>query len=251
MRRFITFLLILSFALPALAQDAPALSGEMQLLRRANLALQERYGLTPHLLGLFEMNMTRYGDAFLVQYHPRSRPHPSLTGEYMVLIEGDSLQTFWTHDNADPALWQSGELNSSVWGAPQLLAYLQAGSFDREFFDAPYAPDPALPPEDIEDFLSSGYQGIESRTGLLPEAEYRRPAALARAGLQTMYSLDDETTAQLHLIGVTLYMPTDGRIIWDCHFYHDGGPDEINYRICIDGSTGEILYVSTHTGGIG
>lgn len=247
MRRFISLVLLLLLALPALSEGSPVFSRDAQALQTANAILYERYGLTPHLLGLFDVEITRYGDVAVVRYLPRSRPHPSLTGEYLVLIDSDGAQALWTHDGADPALWQSGALNSSVWGAPQLLKYLEAGSFDREYFDAPYAPSE---PENPLDRITYGVTDFESITGDLTEAEYARPAAIGRAAVQAMYSLSDEAAAEMHLVNAVLYLFSDGNL-WALHFYHDTLPDEINYTAYLDGDSFEVLRVTVHTGGIG
>ncbi len=222
MRKLLLFLLTALLTLPALAEEAPVLSQEAQLLRTANRALEEKYGLTPHLLGLFDTHVTRYGDAAVVRYLPSSRPHPSLAGEYIVLITEDSAQARWTHDDVDPAVWQSGSLRSPAWGAPQLTAYLLADSFERESFDAPYVPGPDVFPESIAEFLASGYNG-----------------------------LDDETTAALRVVDVTLYLRSDGVTLWRVYFYHRGEPDEINYSVCLDGDTQVLLHATVYTGGIG
>ena len=126
MRRFLLILLTLMLALPAPAEEAPAFSADALLLKTANEALEARYGLTPHLLGLFDAELTRYGDVATVRLLPRARPHPSLAGEYLVLISPDSVQAFWSHDDVDPAIWQSGELNRTL--PPFSGAAAQAGS---------------------------------------------------------------------------------------------------------------------------
>ena len=249
MRRLIPFLLtLLLCALPAMAEVAPAFSGDALLLQSANRALEARYGLTPALLGLFDAEITHYGDMCAVRYLPRSRPHPRLTGEYLVLINGEQVQPMWTHDSVDPALWQSGALTSSAWGAPQLLAYLTAGSFDREYFDEPYYT--ALPP-DRQAFPEDGYRGMEYRTGDLTEQEIAGPAAIGRAAVQEMYGLSDTAAAEMHLVNVVLYLRDDGYAVWGVYFYHNTEPDEINYTVHIDVETCEILTVTVFTGGIG
>lgn len=249
MRRLIPLLLaLLLFALPALAEDGPVFTEDALLLQRANRALEARYGLTPAMLGLFDAELTHYGNVCAVRYLPRSRPHPRLTGEYLVLIDGDAVQAMWTHDSVDPALWQSGALTSPAWGAPQLLAYLTAGSFDREYFDEPYYT--ALP-VDRAAFPGDGFQGLEYRTGDLTEQEIAVPAALGRAAVQEMYSLPDDAAAEMRLVNVVLYTSADGYAVWGVHFYHDTEPDEINYTVRIDAETSEILTVAVITGGIG
>lgn len=252
MRKLLPLLLALLLSvLPAMAEVIPDLHEDVLLLRSANRAMEAQYGLTPHHLGLFDTDISHYGDAAVVRYIPRSRPHPSLTGEYLVLVTSDGTQAFWTHDNIDPAMWQSGELTSPAWGAPQLTAYLTAGSFDREYFDAPYIRETVPTTPDMQHFMLSGGEILESRTGELTEAEIATPAALGRAAVQQMYTLSDEATAELHVVGVTLYHLGDIFVQWQVVLYSGGEPDEANYVVRIDGQTLRILSVSIYTGGIG
>lgn len=258
MRRMLTLLLALVlFALPAMAETpaafntgdvTPFFSKDTQMLQTANRALENRYSLTPPLLGLFDVEIAHYGNVCAVRYLPRSRPHPRLTGEYLVLIDGTQVQTLWTHDNVDPAIWRSGTLSSPAWGAPQLLAYLTAGSFDREYFDEPYYT--ALPP-DHSDFPGDGFLGLDFRTGDLTEAECAHAAAIGRCAIQQMYDLPDEAAAEMRLVNVSLYISPDGFAVWGVHFYHDTEPDEITYTVHIDVETCEIRTVNVFTGGIG
>ncbi len=251
MRRFILVLLTLMLALPAFAESSPVFSQEALHLQTANQALEARYGLSPAILGLFDAEVTCYGDAAAVRYVSHPRPHPLLAGEYLVLISGDEVQAFWTHDDVDPAIWQSGALTSPAWGAPQLLAYLQTDSFEREYFDAPY-----IPAEDSHqwngyDLVASGMQIFESRSGALTDAEIALPAALGRLVVKEMYSMSDAAAKELRLINVTLYRFADGCAQWRVNFYHNAEPDEANYNVLIDVQTQEILSVSVFTGGIG
>ena len=66
-----------------------------------------------------------------------------------------------------------------------------------------------------------------------------------------MYNLSDADTAALSLVNVTLYLPLSGAPMWHIYFYQSGEPDEINYSVCLDGNTMELLYTSVFTGGIG
>lgn len=252
MRKFISLLLALLFGVhPAMAEVMPDFHEDVLLLRSANRALEAQYGLTPHHLGLFDTEISRYGDVAVVRYLPRTRPHPSLTGEYLVLVTPGGTQAFWTHDSVDPAVWQSGELTSPAWGAPQLTAYLTTGSFDREYFDEPYIREAAPTMTDMQRFTLSGGVILESRSGELTEAEIATPAALGRAAVQQMYALSDEATAEMHVVGVSLYRLGDVFAQWQVVLYSGGEPDEVNYIVHIDGQTLQILSVRIQTGGIG
>lgn len=250
-RKLIPLLCAMLFtALPAFAQSSPVLSDDMLILQSANNALIERYGLTVHCLGLFSMDTTSYGSATIIRYASRGRPHPALTGEYAVVVTPEGVQTFWTHDEVDPAVWQSGELNSIAWGAPQLTAYLEADSFEREFFDAPYAPDPFEEWLTVEEH-NQNTRVFMLRAGTLSQEAVQPAERTAREALRLMYGLSEETAAALHLIEATRLLHTDGSSEWLLSFYHNTEPDEINYGVTIGSDLQTILEVVCSTGGIG
>ena len=249
MKRCVILLLLAAMmliALPAFADEAPIFSEDMQLLRTANDALYERYGLTMHCLGLFDTEINRYGSAATVRYIPHSRPHPSLSGEYLVVITGDSVSAYWTHDDVDPAVWQSGELNKTAWGAPQLIAYLEEDSFEREFFDAPYITEPTIPHQ----YFDGGHMLSTSR-GTLSEEEAARPNALARQAVIDMYHLSDEEAAKLVIHETSLLQPMGETAEWLIGLYMRTEPDEINFRVTIDAETMLVTEMDWQTGGIG
>lgn len=251
MRRIILLLLTLTLAvLPALAENALAFSADVQLLYKANAALYERYALTVHCLGLFDMQVTRCGDASFVHYTSRGLPHPALTGEYLVLVTPDGTQTFWSHDDVDPAVWQSGELNSIAWGAPQLTIFLQTDSFAREFLDDPYEPDPLAEWMTLEEHNQST-RVYSLRRGTLSPEEIQDADAAGRAALQLMYGLSETSAAEMHLIDATRLAYAEGTSSWLLSFYHNTEPDEINYNVTLGTDLTTVLEISCMTGGIG
>lgn len=246
MKRCVILLLLAAMmltALPVFADETSIFSEDMQLLRTANDALYERYGLTMHCLGLFDTDITRYGSAAAVRYIPHSRPHPSLSGEYLVLITGDNASAYWTHDDVDPAVWQSGELNKVAWGAPQLIAYLEESSFEREFFDAPYIAETVL--------YSDGEYIFSTSRGTLSEEAAAQPNALARQAIIDMYHLSEEEAAKLVIHETTLIQPTGAAGKWLIGLYMRTEPDEINFGVTIDAETLLVTEMDWQTGGIG
>lgn len=243
-KTIIILLALLLAALPALAEDAPVFSEDLTAIHAAYQALHTRYGLTSQSLGLFDTVVERYGSAAVVRLLPRSRPHPTLTGEYFVLVADGTAQAFWSHDGVEPSRWQSGDLNSPAWGEPQLQAYLRESSFEREYFDQPYIPQPT----------PSVFQGgrvYNLEDGTLTAEETRQPVTLARAAVQTLYGLNDEEAAAMKTIGVDKVCAPGGEAVWVVDFYHSGQPDEANYTIRIDAVTNIILEATVLTGGIG
>lgn len=261
MRRILIALLAALLAVfPALAEDAPAdvsrddgspvFSADVQLIYRANAALCSQYGLTAHCLGLFETDVIHCGDTALVHYASRGLPHPALTGEYMALVTPEDTQVFWTHDGVDPAVWQSGELNSTAWGAPQLTIFLQTDSFEREFLDDPYEPDEFAQWLDAEERFH-GSRVTSLRAGTLAADDVWQPDAVAREALHLMYGLSDQAAAEMHLIDATRITYADGSCEWLLDFYHRTEPDEINYAVTIGTDGHTILEISCSTGGLG
>ena len=237
-------LALLLTTLPALAEDAPVFSEDLTAIHMACQALHERYGLTSQSIGLFDTKVERYGRAAIVRLLPRTRPHPSLTGEYLVLVSDGTAQAFWTHDDVEPSRWQSGDLNSPAWGEPQLQAYLRKGSFDREYFDEPYIPQ--LTPHPFQ-----GGRVYSLYDDSLTDDEAALPIALAQAAIRKLYGLSSEEAAALRTLGVDKICAPGGEAVWVVEMYHKGQPDEANYTVRIDAVTHIILEAKIFTGGIG
>ncbi len=243
LKKLLSLLIVLLLAvLPALAEEAPAftLHEDVLLMQTANNALIERYGHTHATLGLFDAALHRCGETTIVTYTSNGSVEASLTGEYFVIISGSDIQPLWTHDAADAALWQSGDLSSPAWGVKQLTAYLAEHPYTRNDFCLPY----------VKDF---GVRIIteDVNPGNRPEAAQARQ--LAMAAVQAMYGLTDEETDALtwviDMCGVWNYPETEKQ--WIVLLQDDDVIDPTCYYVTLNPETGMVYHISISTGGVG
>ena len=251
MKKLLLLLLALVLAAPATMAAEITLSPDVLALQRANRVLMDKYGHTHETLGLFHVSLQCYGEQHLITYRSNGSIPDTLTGEYLAIVLDEDIHVIWTHDNADAALWQSGDLNSPAWGVKQLTAYLDAHPYTRADFCDPYE--------------SAALASAESAAldGSVPFNELThedRPAAdeasvLARKAVQIMYGLPDDVVTRLDwpVDMTTVAHYPDGHIEWHV-MLQDNAPDvldPITYYVTLNGDTGEILRVSHSSGGVG
>lgn len=258
-RRLLALLLLLLLALPACAEEAPVLSGDVLLIQQANAALCERYGLSISTLGLFSAALTRYGDTAIVRYTPACALDPGLLGEYAVIITPQSAVACWTHDDVDPSLWQSGDLHSPAWGEPQLAPYLALDGIARGGYSLPYA-QPVTPATQAE-FEAQG--GTLTSYGVLDWPDrplYQPPIAMAREAARMMYGLPEDYVSALNAKLLYLAEYPDGQrvwIVWMNHSYEapvpPGSPTDpdCSFTIVLEESTWTVLDIRIESGDLG
>lgn len=244
MKRTIALLLplLLLISCTALA-EAPVFGLDVLLLQQANAALINKYGLDHLTLGLFDVSIKHFGEAAIVNYTTNGSIPYNLTGEYFVLISENSVQAFWTHDDANAALWQSGDLNSPAWGVKQLTAYLNESPYTRMSFCTPYEetqhPTNATRQEDVTK---------ETRESAKAASE------IARSAVQAMYALTNEETTRLEWYSdlSSLIHYRDGHSEWHIVLQDNADVhDPITYYVTLDAETQVILYITHFSGGIG
>lgn len=246
MKKLIALLLALMLAIPAALAEEIAFSLEAEALRKSYNALMDKYGHTHETLGLFMPHIARYGTTRLIRYTVGDGNVPdSLAGEYFVLVTGETAQAFWSHDGADAALWQSGDLNSPAWGVKQLTAYLDESPMTRANFCAPYTA-----AADSQQIPAGAMEGVTLENRASAEAA----AAQARVALQDMYGLSDEVVERLDwykdMSNVCHY--SDGHSNWFLMLQDNGDVlDPISYYVTLDAESGEILRITHSSGGIG
>lgn len=258
-RRLTALLLLLLFALPACAEDAPVLSGDMLLLQQANAALGERYGLSLGTLGLFSATVTRYGDTAIVRYTPACWLDPGLLGEYAVIITPEGVTACWTHDDVDPTLWQSGDLHSPAWGEPQLTPYLQLDGITRGGYSLPYA-QPVTPATRDEFTAQGGHLTSYAVLDWPDRPLYQPPIAMAQEAVRMMYALPEAYTAELYANQLYLAEHADGQRVWIVSLVHPYDapvvPDNLLDQDCcfivvLEEATWTVLEICIESGGLG
>lgn len=259
-KALLILLVLLLAALPAAADDSPVLSGDVLLIQDANAALTQRYGLSLGSIGLFAPSITRYGDTAIVHYTPNCALAESLLGEYAVIVAPEGTTAHWTHDGVDPALWQSGDLNSPAWGEPQLLPYVQQ-TVSRYCYSLPYTKEP-IPARTRKEFKAQG--GTITLYGYSdwPDRDlYQRPVSLACEAVRTLYSLTEAQQDTLHVMTLEL-AEADGQRCWivtlSYHFEQNAptGNGSLldptgHFIVVIDDADGTILHLYHKSGFLG
>lgn len=250
MKKILSLLLIVMLFLPAAMAEAVTLAPDMLALQRANSAMAEKYGHTHETLGLFEVSLIQGGEQYLITYTSGGSVPEILTGKYYALVTGEEVHVVWTHDGADAALWQSGELASPAWGVKQLTVYLNEHPYTRSTFCDPYE-------------AAALSEQAKTITGAVPFNEITRDdrsaadaaSELARKAVQAMYGLSDEVIARLDwpVDMTTVAHYSDGHTEW-LIMLQDNLPDvldPITYYVLLNADTGEILRITHSSGGVG
>lgn len=236
----------LLFCTIALAEDGPAMTQELNMIQIANAALMERYGLTLPALGLFATHADICGETAIVTYTGSAIPE-ALTGTYYVIIAPHGVQPLWTFDGS-LVPWQSGELESPVWGMPQLQKYLDTSAYERYDIFVPHFPDDLSTLAAFEAAGGSYHEVTSSNRGAANSARL-----LAIRAVTAMYDLSEEEAAKLvSWNGDTrLVRYPDRHGEWEVTVYMEGGTEELIFYVTIHAETGMILNIVVSSGGIG
>lgn len=229
-------------------------------LNQARNALIEQYGLTHTTLGLFMTGLAMDGDTTTVTFYgDLMASYGGNAGDYTVTLRDGEVIASWTYDEADPALWQSGDLDAPIWGQPQLETFLREktiagtvidvsddGGVTYEFASSTPEPAPAETPEVVTIEIAEVTPGPDDLTK--DEA-----LAIARAALMESYGLseiqmaDDVDVDSCTLRQIGDYEPR----FWSIHAWCQMDGYDWNMYVQIDASTGEIIIVDMQTGGNG
>lgn len=251
MKRIIPLILalLLIFSCTALAEE-PAFSPEVEALYKANTALMDKYGHTHATLGLFAPKVHLYGNTALITYAINDgNVSDRLAGEYFVLITEDTAHAFWSHDDADASLWQSGDLTSPAWGVKQLTAYLDESPMTRFDFCDSYA-SAHYPTALNSEYAATPIEPVSKDN----RASAEQAVAQAHLALQRMYGLSDEITARLDWYADMSYAIhyRDGRSEWFLMLQDNADVlDPISYTITLDTKTHQVMRIRHASGGVG
>lgn len=248
MKRMLTLLLaaLLLCPLPVLCEEAPRMVPEMTALRTANQALMDRYGLTLPALGLFDSHVDLCGETAIVTYTGNAIPS-ALTGTYYVIIAPHGVQVLWTCDGS-LVPWQDGELDSPVWGMPQLQKYLATSSMERHEIFSPYFPEELDTLAAFEEAGGSYHDVTSANAGAADSAK-----VLARRAVISMYDLTQEQANALATYGgdTRLVRYPDRHGEWEVMLHLEDGTEEVSFWVVIHAETGLILNVVVSSGGVG
>lgn len=247
MKKLLLILLALLLALPALAEESPRMTPEMEALKTAHAALADRYHLSIDALGLFDTHVDLCGETAIVTYRGNAVPE-ALTGTYYVIIAPHGVQPMWTHDGS-LVPWQSGELDSPVWGMPQLQKYLSTSSYERHEIFEPYFPADLNTLAAFEAAGGSYHDVTGANRSAADSAK-----ALAKRAVVGMFDL---TQSQADMLAVyagdtRLVRYPDRHGEWEIMVHlEDGSPAETCFWIVVHAETGLIQNIVVSSGGVG
>lgn len=256
----IALIVVMCMSTVAVAAMVLNYSPSVSALKRAREAVMEKYGLTQTTLGLFNYEMSMTEDAYIIEFRSDvlNEERQEVAGCYTVIVpENGEISVTWSHDDVDPALWQSGDMNASVWGQPQLETFLRdrtnAGTVEyhvivNEGMTGHATPTP-MPVMDEMELVEVRVETIAPAEGDLQENEVRE---LASAAFADTYDLTEAELAQVDIFRCELTQISGySTRLWhvNAYLYRDGY--DWNLYAVIDAETGEIVDIGMQTGGNG
>ncbi|NLO86136.1 MAG: hypothetical protein GX096_12040 [Clostridiales bacterium] len=132
----LAMVLLLTVTVAALAIGLTA-SKSYTNLQKARNAIMEKYDFTTEMITVLLQKYSPEGDdQRIFEFYGATSMFMKCDaiGEYTVQIdENGKANAAWSHDDVDPATWADGDLNSPVWGAPQLAQALERYWFYRQW----------------------------------------------------------------------------------------------------------------------
>lgn len=235
-------------------------SPQADAVSRARQALADTYGLTPETMGCFLTDTQQSGNTWTVTFTGEGLS-PGLLGSYTVVVTENSAKASWSHDDVDPALWQSGGLSAPVWGQPQIAEALrnpeEANAAQAALVpaDQPVPTPRATPPGGPESFQDgTGYWNGEFIYEAEPGDNALSKAQAWEIACQALIEEFGLTRAELDagdVVEAAFYTRESGGTLWgfDIHIMKDGLC--WGCGVMMDGQTGELLMVNVMTGGNG
>ncbi|MGI6695006.1 MAG: hypothetical protein ACOX6O_02045 [Christensenellales bacterium] len=250
----IAFILL---AVTAFAAIVLSRSPQADALTRARKALVEKYGLTHATLGNFNAFDKQEGDKWTVTFISGFL-HPSLVGEYKVILDKDSAQASWSFDHVDKASWEKSGLEAPVWGQPQLAEALSNPAAAEAINMKRYQEDPTLSnpnmpgPEVLEGQGEDAayWNGEIVREGIPGKDDLTRDQALEIA-CQAFAEDFGLTRAELEAGSVNhenFHTRENGGTLWGFGIVIEKDGMLMDCGIMLDGKTGEVLLTNIITG---
>lgn len=252
---------IVLMASVALAAVTLIYSPSAGALNQARNALIEQYGLTHTTLGMFMTGLSMDGDTTTVTFAGDwMASYGGNAGDYTVTLRDGEVTASWTYDEADPTLWQSGDLDAPIWGQPQLETFLRektigGTAIDESDYDdsgaayefASSTPEPA--PAETPEVVHIEIAQVTPAPGELTEDE---ALAIARAALMETFGLTEDDITNTDFFRCELMQVGDYPLRhWFVNAWCQKDGYDWNMYVEIDASTGEITAIVMQTGGNG
>lgn len=255
----IALIVILCMSTAALAATVLNYSPTASALKQARQAVMDKYGLTHTTLGLFTYDISMTDGAVVIVFRSDvlDESGQEVAGCYTVTVpdDGDPVAV-WTYDHIDPAVWQSGDMNSNVWGQPQLESFLrdktEGGTviysvIQDDGFASGVTPSPApvMEAELVEIVIAEVSPGPDD----LSETAVRELASVA---LADSFGLAEDELARMDVFHCELKQ-VEGYAtrLWHINAYLQRDGYDWNMYVVIDAATGEIVDIGMQTGGNG
>lgn len=250
-------------ATAALAAYTLTRSPEANIMVRARQALSEKYGLTSETIGLFAWSVEKT-DGQTVVTLTGDGYHVSLIGVYTVTFDKDGKATAtWSYDDADKALYESGDLNCPIWAEKQMETALknpdEASRISAALYDS-YTkehPESVPTPQPLPE-LKEGevwWQGEILHEGTPGEGDMAREDALkiAYQALEEDFGIPSDilTDVDKEQGDNSFVVRENGGTLWGFNFYAIKDGMEMGLGVVLDAKTGEIMLTSIITGGNG
>ena len=248
--------LVLAIALVLLAAVALAIglsfSPQFSAVRSARQAVTAKYGLSQEMLGLYSEQVSEDASGTTVHYYGNNSEFlkADRMGDYTAVVSANGSATAtWSHDGADVAALQSGDVSAPVWGATQLQKVIDSYQTYQQWQKD--TPDLYLLPLKQQaarlaqlDAMIAPFEVCISRTALPDAADIPEEDALtlARQALKQQFGVQaDDGWRTERFLQIGENDDADNRLYT---FYFQKGGDATplqSYRIAVLARTGEVI----------
>lgn len=257
-------LILILAATAALAAYALNRAPQADIVNRARQALYDKYGLTAQTIGLFTWSVEKQGDMETVTFTGDGY-HVSLLGVYTVAFDKDGkASASWSYDDADKALYESGDMSCSIWAQKQMAAALSNPEKASEIsvalykaYQSEHKETPAVTPQPIPDLKvgETWWQGEILRAGTPGENDMSKEEAIkiAQAVILEDYGFSEKNCDVWEVVDENVEFNTreNKNSVWCISVYAVKDGVEMGIGVVLDAQTGEVLLSNIITGGNG